>query len=286
MNYKKIYDQLVEKCRVRGLDKSALKGYYEKHHIIPKCMGGGEENENFVLFTGREHFIAHMLLWKTHPENVSLMRAAFMMANRKISKINSRSYEALKVKVSSASSELFSGKNNPFFGKKHTDTTREKFKLRPVKRGVDHPSYGKKMSEDVRKKMSDSRKGIPWSEDRKISTIFPTGEDHQFFGKNHSEETRSAISKILKDKNQRPWENLSTQTEESMLKWSMADYYYNLWLYFDKPGLKRFTKIYNELHNDCVSLAFFTNPRLQWMKGWIPNEDSQWLEYRDSHLET
>ena len=45
------------------------------------------------------------------------------------------------------------------------------------------------------------------------------------------------------------------------------------------------TKIYNELHNDCVSLAFFTNPRLQWTKGWVPNEDSQWLIYKDSHLE-
>jgi hypothetical protein len=72
LNYKKIYDQLVEKCRVRGLDKSALEGYYEKHHIVPRCMGGTNDVGNLVLLTGREHFVAHMLLWKAYPENTSL----------------------------------------------------------------------------------------------------------------------------------------------------------------------------------------------------------------------
>ena len=81
MNYKKIYDQLVEKCRVRGLDKSALDGYFEKHHIVPRCLGGSDEDDNIVLFTAREHIIAHILLWKQNPEHAGLTNAAHMMAN-------------------------------------------------------------------------------------------------------------------------------------------------------------------------------------------------------------
>ena len=39
-------------------------GYTEKHHILPKCfkLGGLSDKENIVVFTAREHFIAHLLL--------------------------------------------------------------------------------------------------------------------------------------------------------------------------------------------------------------------------------
>ena len=106
MNYKKIYDQLVEKCRVRGLDKSALKGYYEKHHIVPRCMGGSDDVENFVLFTAREHFIAHMLLWKIHPSNGDLALAVHLMLHVNKSAVlrNSKLYEHLKMDRSLAMS--------------------------------------------------------------------------------------------------------------------------------------------------------------------------------------
>ena len=61
MNYKKIYDQLIERAKMR-----TLEGYSENHHIIPKCMGGSNELDNFVALTGREHFIAHLLLAKIY----------------------------------------------------------------------------------------------------------------------------------------------------------------------------------------------------------------------------
>ena len=102
MNYKKIYDQLVEKCKVRGLDKSALGGYYEKHHIIPRCMGGSDDVENFVLFTAREHVFAHLCLWKSYPKHVGVVTAAQMMADtRKHGKLlSSRLLASLRVQSS------------------------------------------------------------------------------------------------------------------------------------------------------------------------------------------
>lgn len=61
MDYQKIYTNLIENCK----NKEYLE-YTEKHHIIPKCMGGTDGPENIVELSAREHFIAHMLLFKIH----------------------------------------------------------------------------------------------------------------------------------------------------------------------------------------------------------------------------
>lgn len=117
MNYEKIYSALVEKAKVRGLDKSKVNFYTEAHHVVPVCIGGTNEASNFVLFSGREHFIAHMLLWKAHPDNVSLMRAAHIMSSRWTNDIagnshagiNSKVYSKLREEYSQAVSEQVSG---------------------------------------------------------------------------------------------------------------------------------------------------------------------------------
>jgi hypothetical protein len=51
----------------------------EKHHIIPRCIGGGNEPENIVLLGYREHFIAQYLLAKSYPEYSNLWYAFTMM---------------------------------------------------------------------------------------------------------------------------------------------------------------------------------------------------------------
>ncbi|UYD59939.1 hypothetical protein LEHPIFIF_00166 [Aeromonas phage avDM9-HANS] len=79
MNYQKIYDDLIEKGKARGLDKFNLTGYFEKHHIIPRCLGGLDNEENLVLLTAREHFVVHQLLVKIHPANGKLIYACKMM---------------------------------------------------------------------------------------------------------------------------------------------------------------------------------------------------------------
>lgn len=59
--YQTWYDQLMERARMRDLDC-----YYETHHIIPRSLGGGDEFENLVDLTYREHFLAHWLLTKIY----------------------------------------------------------------------------------------------------------------------------------------------------------------------------------------------------------------------------
>ena len=52
--------QIIDKARRRGQPK----GYYEKHHVIPKCMDGKDTEWNIVNLTFREHFLVHWLLTK------------------------------------------------------------------------------------------------------------------------------------------------------------------------------------------------------------------------------
>ena len=58
MNYLLIYDVLIEKAQ----NREKPKGYTEKHHIIPRSLGGSDDNRNIVILTAREHFVAHCLL--------------------------------------------------------------------------------------------------------------------------------------------------------------------------------------------------------------------------------
>ena len=56
---KKHYIKLVRKAQNRMLQNSE---YCEKHHIFPKSIFG--KNNYIVKLTLREHFVAHLLLWK------------------------------------------------------------------------------------------------------------------------------------------------------------------------------------------------------------------------------
>jgi hypothetical protein len=99
MNYQKIYNQIIERAKTRQLE-----GYKEKHHIIPKCLGGSNDKENLVELTAREHFLCHMLLCEIYPKNDKLIQALWLMSIGKkrkrhsYFKISNRKYEMLKLK--------------------------------------------------------------------------------------------------------------------------------------------------------------------------------------------
>ena len=102
MNYQLIHNNIIEKARNRP-----IKGYVEKHHIIPKCMGGTNDSENLVNLTAREHFIIHKLLVEIYPDNNPLRYGLWMMANgctsktqKRNYKISSREYNRLKLNFS------------------------------------------------------------------------------------------------------------------------------------------------------------------------------------------
>ena len=53
------------------------------------------------------------------------------------------------------------GDNNPFYGKRHNDETKQKMRANHADfRGENHPQWGRKLSEEARKKISESKTGI------------------------------------------------------------------------------------------------------------------------------
>lgn len=80
INYKKRYELLIKKAR-----KRILQGFYEKHHIIPKCMGGDNHPTNICRLTSKEHYYAHYLLAKIYPNNHKVIYAFYMMCTRRAS---------------------------------------------------------------------------------------------------------------------------------------------------------------------------------------------------------
>lgn len=103
MNYSKIYKDLVNKAKDSKRSKVSST-YYESHHILPKSMGGGNEKSNLVLFTAREHYVAHRLLTKIYPNSWKMKYALLMMSHENMisSKgviINSNTYEKLRHEV-------------------------------------------------------------------------------------------------------------------------------------------------------------------------------------------
>ena len=71
MNYQQIHDNIIDRAGNR-----VPTGYTENHHVIPKCLGGSNDNSNLVRLTAREHFIVHKLLVEIYPNEKSLRIAA------------------------------------------------------------------------------------------------------------------------------------------------------------------------------------------------------------------
>jgi len=80
MNYKKVYKDLITK---HGKKEKPKNGYYERHHIVPRCVGGDDKIENLIYLDARCHLLSHWLLTRMYPGNEKLIHAFFMMCNVK-----------------------------------------------------------------------------------------------------------------------------------------------------------------------------------------------------------
>ena len=97
MNYEKIYHNLCQ----RSLSRKWEKYTYEKHHIIPKSMGGSNAKSNLAILTPREHALAHLLLVRvlTGTEKAKMVFALKSMIDYRNSnrqQLTARQYESLR----------------------------------------------------------------------------------------------------------------------------------------------------------------------------------------------
>ena len=117
MNYKKLYDQIINIAVNRITD-----GYTERHHIIPRCLGGSDAKSNIVKLTAREHFIFHYLLCNIYQNTHSYYKllCAFNSMQRGSDKhdryFNSRLFESQRKHFASEMSANKIGSNNSQYG--------------------------------------------------------------------------------------------------------------------------------------------------------------------------
>lgn len=108
MNYERIYHELVN----RGKNRTLCEG--EWHHILPRSMGGCDARHNLVHLTYREHFIAHVLLYKIHKNRQMAFALGRMINGSDGLRCSSKTYEiarnAHKKAVSDWSSKFMKGK--------------------------------------------------------------------------------------------------------------------------------------------------------------------------------
>lgn len=173
MDYKKHYDALISKAQ----NRPSPEGYTEKHHILPRCLGGSNAKTNIAILTGREHFVAHLLLRRIHPDKVGLAIAVIRMVNDSRRITNSRKYEWAK--------------------KQCHETMSEHHKKVALKRWQD-PEYRKRMSE-MSKKI--------WADPAHIEMMKSrnSGEGNPSYGRTRSQQSREKKSKSSGAKAFKAW---------------------------------------------------------------------------------
>ena len=164
--YTKWYFQIIS----NGRKKRELQ-YVEKHHIIPKCLGGSNAKYNIATLTPREHFLCHWLLLKMCKESKAKrsMGYAFSMMNRSNSKGN-RCKSSLMFEIHRKNAaDAMRGENNPFYGNSSM-------------RGENNPFYGKIHTAETRAHIS------------KMNKEYHKHNPNAFAGKKHSKETKKYLS--------------------------------------------------------------------------------------------
>lgn len=168
MDYQRHYDALMSRAKSRE-----IKGYVEKHHILPRCLGGGDEVDNIARLTPEEHYVAHQLLVKLNPGNPKLVYSAWVMAAGREGS-NKRYGWLRRLHSESISKHLTGYKRGPF-------SDEHKAKLTAAKKG-------RVMSEEQKKKISASMKAHAGTDEAKAIV----SATHS--GRARSAETKGKIS--------------------------------------------------------------------------------------------
>lgn len=177
------YNMFIEECKQKNYEN--VKTHI--HHILPRHMGGNNNVENLIKLSVEDHYKAHILLAESFSKDDSRRRSNFSSAIL-IKRGLDDPIKLLEYR------ESLKGNTNPNYGKRWSDEKKKSFsvsqkitmsnevvrkKLRKPKAcsenmgkadksGKNNPFYGKSHSDEVKKKISEFRKGKKPSNTRKI----------------------------------------------------------------------------------------------------------------------
>ena len=224
--YKKWYISLMSNAILRvNYTQSAHKNQalkhlttIERHHICPRSIFPEHKNDktNLAYLSPREHFLAHLLLYKMAKIDSKFVRPMALALskmrqnnNYQSRVLNSNQYNVARNAAIDAnkhrhyktgykqSKETVTKRIASYHKnyKGHSDETRKKISL---------SAKGRIVSEDTRKKISGPRPHItPWNKGHRYSEeerkkFGNSGSSHPLYGTNRSKETKSKLSSARK----------------------------------------------------------------------------------------
>jgi len=174
------YFKFLDECRNRNYDSTEM---IHEHHIIPKFMGGLDEETNLIKLNPLDHLNAHVELAKCFEITSREFYGNIVSANKLKSYIDYfelNEIEDIRNYLSESCKGRFVGEKNGMFGKKH--------------------------SEESLQKMRENRKGLT------------AGENNYMFGKTHTSEVKQRISDMRKEKGATRKGPHSEESKEKMSK--------------------------------------------------------------------
>lgn len=160
MNYRKAYISIIGKAIKENRSKDDGV-YYELHHILPKSLFPlwKTKKSNLVLLTAREHFVCHKLLTKIFPTKAMYFALVSFIGNNHIH-ISSREIERLRMNYA----KRITGENNAFYGRKHSEDSKRKMSESQKMRALNETPEQK----DRRKcNHTGNRKGVKLTDEQK-----------------------------------------------------------------------------------------------------------------------
>ena len=210
--YTKWYTTII----TNAVHREPLLEYIERHHILPKSLGGSNHKNNIVELTAKEHFVCHLLLTKMV---IGVQRRSMVFAARNMLygntfqqrvRITGKIYEIIKRDAALEISTMNSGKAawnkglpGNFTGMKHSSETRKLMSLSQA--GLSKPRTVP-TSDITRERISITKTDktrAPFSEEwKKNISIGTSGDKNHNFGKEFSIETR--LKQSISAKNRLP----------------------------------------------------------------------------------
>jgi hypothetical protein len=156
MNYQNIYDRLMN----RGQENRVFEnGYFETHHIIPRCLGGSDDPSNLTRLSPEEHYVAHQLLVKLNPGHAGLIWAATLMTKGASGRQNNKLFGWLRRRMVQAKTgvprppEVIEALRKANEGRKRGPRSEE------TKRKIGEANRGKVHTDEMKRHLSEINKG-------------------------------------------------------------------------------------------------------------------------------
>ena len=147
IEFQEQYNELISVVQKENRGIKRLKDHgkcFNLHHIIPKILGGNNSNDNIVKLTHEEHFEAHRLLYYMYKGTES--RTEYGLA---------KAWEFMKTREGFSAADYSDAKKS-MHNIGASDETKKKMSMSSM--GKNNPNCGRKMSDEQRKKISDTKR--------------------------------------------------------------------------------------------------------------------------------